>query len=110
MSDVSPGTSRQNEQEALLSDTKNPAAEISSEMPKDPNSDQSVVSANVHREPDEVQNSGMETERENLDQAEPAKESVAVEIPENRDVAEISSQKSSDEETPDRHTKDEDQS
>ncbi|MEQ2297018.1 hypothetical protein AMECASPLE_030450 [Ameca splendens] len=57
---------------------------------------------------DEVQNSGVETE--NLDQAEPAKESVAVEIPENRDGAEISSQKSSDEETPDRHTKDEDQS
>ncbi|XP_047211755.1 uncharacterized protein LOC124861845 isoform X6 [Girardinichthys multiradiatus] len=127
---VSPGTSSQNEHEALLSDTKNPA-EISSE--KNPNCDQPAVSADVHREPanvswsnegsnqnlpnvnpgtssqnDEVQNSGVKTE--NLDQAEPAKESVAVEIPENRDVAEISSQKSSDEETPDRHTKDEDQS
>ncbi|XP_047211487.1 uncharacterized protein LOC124861644 isoform X7 [Girardinichthys multiradiatus] len=104
---VSPGTSSQNEHEALLSDTKNPA-EISSE--KNPNCDQPAVSADVHREPanvswsnegsnqnlpnvspgtssqnDEVQNSGVKTE--NLDQAEPAKESVAVEIPENRDVA-----------------------
>ncbi|KAK5618084.1 hypothetical protein CRENBAI_022762 [Crenichthys baileyi] len=118
-------------------------SEISLEMPKDPNCDQSVVSADVHREPanvlrsnegsnqnlsdvtpetssqtgdvrvdmeDEVQNSGVETERENLDQAEPAEESVAVEIPENRDGAEISSRKSSGEETPDRHTTDEDQS
>ncbi|XP_047211479.1 uncharacterized protein LOC124861644 isoform X2 [Girardinichthys multiradiatus] len=151
---VSPGTSSQNEHEALLSDTKNPAecdvfpseamktadqdqnseqgpfgenqgesdqdikteeaqktsegSEISSE--KNPNCDQPAVSADVHREPanvswsnegsnqnlpnvspgtssqnDEVQNSGVKTE--NLDQAEPAKESVAVEIPENRDVA-----------------------
>ncbi|MED6262496.1 hypothetical protein ATANTOWER_020531 [Ataeniobius toweri] len=112
-----------------------------SEMPKNPNCDQSVVSADVLPEPanvsrsnegfnqnlldvspgtssqtgdvrvdmeDEVQNSGVETE--NLDQAEPAEKSVAVEIPENRDGAGISSQKSSDEETPDRHTTDEDQS